>query len=296
MVVKRTTVAICNVLFPPLAVWMLCGVGEDLLINSVLFLLAVIPSHVHGFYLSWTYFNRKRKIRKGQYPGGLRPMIYSDKVQNGGASSKEIRQLKKGRDIEKKEKLVKKHEDGRARRLFRKIIHRKGPETNDGYSYDTEKGYSESNTISYEPSTIQRITSRRQSEPLMVSRPSSRRNSNTAPVAVNNPPRRRESAHRSHPPRAILQSPLLQRSGSNRIHHFRSSSMHEDDGFNNHHIPSMSRRNSIGSRINSQGRSVSSNGEALTDYVARPALPQRPGSSYRDDIDRWRRSVPVDVQ
>jgi uncharacterized membrane protein YqaE (UPF0057 family) len=101
MVVKRTAVACMNILFPPLAVYMLCGAGQDLLFNSILFLLAVIPSHVHGFYLSFTYFNRKRKAKRGVYPGSPKHMIYSQKVQNGGASKKEMRKMKADADYEK---------------------------------------------------------------------------------------------------------------------------------------------------------------------------------------------------
>ena len=40
-----------NIFFPPLAVLMMTGPGADTLWNSVLFLLAIIPSHVHGFYI-----------------------------------------------------------------------------------------------------------------------------------------------------------------------------------------------------------------------------------------------------
>jgi len=98
MVVKRFTVALVNVLFPPLAVYLLCGVGHDLMLNSALFLLAVIPSHIHGFYISFTYFQRKRKVRKGLYPGSTKHMIHSEKVLNGGASNKEVRRLKREKD------------------------------------------------------------------------------------------------------------------------------------------------------------------------------------------------------
>jgi len=287
MVLKRATVATCNILFPPIAVWMLCGAGEDLLINSVLFLLAVIPSHIHGFYLSWTYFNRKRKIRKGEYPGGWRPMIYSSKVQNGGASSKEIRQFKKDRDMEKREKALKKKQGGgRIRRLFRRIIHRKDPQQDEGYSYDNEIGYTEPITPSYESSTIHRPISRRQSDQVRVSRHSSRRNSYASPE-VNDTPRAREPGRRSHPPRAILQSALLKRTATNNTSHSRRNSTHSEGSIHNNFAP-LSRRNS-------SGRPLSNNDEALADYVARPALPQRPGTSYRDDIDNWRRSVTGEV-
>jgi len=79
--------------------------------NCLLFLLAVIPSHIHGFYISWTYFFRRRKVllevalgsrghkltsiqaKKGKYPGGPKPFIYSQKVVNGGLSNAEVKEL-----------------------------------------------------------------------------------------------------------------------------------------------------------------------------------------------------------
>ncbi|EXJ76868.1 hypothetical protein A1O3_10513 [Capronia epimyces CBS 606.96] len=91
---KRFVIACLNILFPPLAVLLICGPNEDLLFNCLMFLLAVIPSHVHGFYISLTYFNRKRKVRNGMYPGKPKHLIWSDKVNNGGASRRETERLK----------------------------------------------------------------------------------------------------------------------------------------------------------------------------------------------------------
>jgi uncharacterized membrane protein YqaE (UPF0057 family) len=91
-----------NILFPPLAVFMLTGLNEDVIFNCVLFLLAVIPSHIHGFYISLTYFQRKRKVRKGVYPGKPHRMIWSQKVNNGGASRSEMQEMleeKEGRAL-----------------------------------------------------------------------------------------------------------------------------------------------------------------------------------------------------
>jgi|SRR6186713_2626339 len=99
MVVKRVTITILNIVFPPLAVFLLCGFGRDLLINSILFLLAVIPAHIHGFYISFVYFSRKRKVRKGVYPGPPRALIYSEKVQNGGATKREVWKQKHKQDM-----------------------------------------------------------------------------------------------------------------------------------------------------------------------------------------------------
>lgn len=104
MVLKRGTITIINIFFPPLGVALLCGMDTDLFINCMLFLCAVIPSHVHAFYISCTYFNRKRKIRKGKYPGDRRPMIYCERVQNGGASRREVAELKEQMLVEKEMK------------------------------------------------------------------------------------------------------------------------------------------------------------------------------------------------
>lgn len=72
---------------------LVAGVGMDALVNTLWFLCGVIPGHVHGFYVTWTYFSRKKKVRKGRYPGGPKPLIYSRRVINGDASDERVRQL-----------------------------------------------------------------------------------------------------------------------------------------------------------------------------------------------------------
>lgn len=106
---KRVSIALLNIFFPPFAVMLLCGLNADVLINSLLFLLAVFPSHIHGFYISMTYFNRKRKARSGIYPGRKRRGITSEKVNTGGIGWKEAEKLRlqmegerKGRKKEKR--------------------------------------------------------------------------------------------------------------------------------------------------------------------------------------------------
>ena len=47
----RILLTMVNIFFPPLAVMMLTGLGADTMLNCLLFLCAVIPSHVHGFYI-----------------------------------------------------------------------------------------------------------------------------------------------------------------------------------------------------------------------------------------------------
>lgn len=78
---------------PPLSVMLVAGVGMDALVNTLWFLCGVIPGHVHGFYVTWTYFSRKKKVRKGRYPGGPKPFIYSRRVINGDASDQHVREL-----------------------------------------------------------------------------------------------------------------------------------------------------------------------------------------------------------
>ncbi|KAK0793575.1 hypothetical protein LTR91_010788 [Friedmanniomyces endolithicus] len=89
----RASITLINIFFPPLAVAMLCGWEWDCMLNCLLFLLAVIPSHVHGFYISCTYFHRRKKVRKGRWPGGPKALIHSDNVINGGASNAEAARL-----------------------------------------------------------------------------------------------------------------------------------------------------------------------------------------------------------
>lgn len=44
---ERLTLVLINILFPPIAVYYLTGFGTDLLVNCFLFLLAIVPAHVH---------------------------------------------------------------------------------------------------------------------------------------------------------------------------------------------------------------------------------------------------------
>ncbi|EME82658.1 uncharacterized protein MYCFIDRAFT_51327 [Pseudocercospora fijiensis CIRAD86] len=91
--IYRLFLTCLNIFFPPAAVMLLCGFDMDLLLNCVFFLLAVIPSHIHGFYISCTYFHRRHKVKKRRYPGGPKSLIYSSYVTNGGASNEEVRSL-----------------------------------------------------------------------------------------------------------------------------------------------------------------------------------------------------------
>mgnify|MGYP001626692614 CR=1 FL=1 len=58
----RIFITMLNILFPPLAVMLIAGPEYDCLMNCCLFLLAVIPSHFHGFYISCVYFHRRHKV------------------------------------------------------------------------------------------------------------------------------------------------------------------------------------------------------------------------------------------
>ncbi|KAJ0114329.1 hypothetical protein J7T55_010718 [Diaporthe amygdali] len=90
---ERITLTLVNVFLPPLSVMLVAGVGMDALVNTLWFLCGVIPGHIHGFYVTWTYFSRKKKVKKGRYPGGPKPFIYSRRVINGDASDERVRQL-----------------------------------------------------------------------------------------------------------------------------------------------------------------------------------------------------------
>ncbi|KAH6645302.1 hypothetical protein BKA67DRAFT_664401 [Truncatella angustata] len=95
---KRLVVLIFNVIFPPAAVFLLTGFGADFAMNCFLFILAVIPSHIHGMYISFVYFRRKNKVRKGRWPGRRRGLIYSDKVQNGGATRAQLEDIRRNEE------------------------------------------------------------------------------------------------------------------------------------------------------------------------------------------------------
>ena len=69
------------------------GVTMDCVINTLFFIAGVIPGHIHGFYITCTYFHRKKKVKKGKWPGGPKPFIYSQEVWNGGASNARVRVL-----------------------------------------------------------------------------------------------------------------------------------------------------------------------------------------------------------
>lgn len=58
----RAFLTVINIIFPPLAVMILTGAGMDTMMNSILFLCGVLPSHVHGFYISCVYFHRRGKV------------------------------------------------------------------------------------------------------------------------------------------------------------------------------------------------------------------------------------------
>jgi len=290
MVVKRGTITVCNIIFPPLAVFLLCGAGEDLLINSVLFLLAVIPSHIHGFYISFTYFQRKRKVRKGQYPGNWRPMIFSEKIQNGGAPSSDVREYKKEKALKTARKQESKlRKDTYTKRLLGKVF-RKNNATYSSVPH--EESYA--STVSSHPSSSRRPrNSFISTDAYRISRQKSHRHSHKSEAGqVSQVPRKRTSV-RSNPHgnrRSQVVEYLGHTNSPKRYHSNRSNRRHANSGLdirNSHscRVPSTDPRSSI------SGQSS----EVMADYLSRPTLPSRPGTSYRDDINRWRQSIPLEA-
>lgn len=85
------------------------------MINTLLFIAGVIPAHIHGFYLSCTYYSRKRKVRKGRFPGGKKSFIYSQRVINGGASDETVEEIWKENVAMKQGRTRSKRMSGRVR-------------------------------------------------------------------------------------------------------------------------------------------------------------------------------------
>lgn len=58
----RLSLTILNIFFPPLALLIVCGPDMTFAVNCLLYIFAIIPSHIHGLYVSCVYFHRRRKV------------------------------------------------------------------------------------------------------------------------------------------------------------------------------------------------------------------------------------------
>ena len=124
----RLCLTLINLFFPPLSVLLLTGPYTDTLINCLLFIAGVIPSHIHGFYISCTYYHRKGKVRKGKYPGGPKAGIFDERVWRGGASRARVEELR----VVGEERLWEKSERKRGKRNVG-MVGRRGSRRMDGY-------------------------------------------------------------------------------------------------------------------------------------------------------------------
>ncbi|KAG9244331.1 hypothetical protein BJ878DRAFT_441520 [Calycina marina] len=89
MIRERIFLFLINVFMPPLTVLLIAGPNTDFIINCLLFIAGVLPSHIHAFYVSCTYFHRKRRVRKGLPPVKAtgtyyKAGIYSERILAGG--------------------------------------------------------------------------------------------------------------------------------------------------------------------------------------------------------------------
>ncbi|KIW88279.1 uncharacterized protein Z519_10846 [Cladophialophora bantiana CBS 173.52] len=130
---KRLVIAALNILFPPLVVLIITGLNEDFILNCVMFILAIIPSHIHGLYISLTYFNRKRKVRNGVYLGKPKHLILSKRVNNGGATRREVEGLR-----------YEKEQGKLSRRISRRVTGSSGCAGSTRRVEDWDDGYQES--------------------------------------------------------------------------------------------------------------------------------------------------------
>ncbi|KAJ7599299.1 hypothetical protein C8J56DRAFT_916366 [Mycena floridula] len=58
---------IAAVIFPPIAVFLVNGWGEDLLISALLTLVGYFPGLIHVFYLIYRKFQAEETYGEGQY-------------------------------------------------------------------------------------------------------------------------------------------------------------------------------------------------------------------------------------
>lgn len=86
----------------------------DAVVNCLFFIAGVIPGHIHGFYITCTYFHRKHKVKKGRYPGGRAAGIYSPKVWYGGASYAKAGDLKELEILREEEMQMRKRTRNRS--------------------------------------------------------------------------------------------------------------------------------------------------------------------------------------
>ncbi|KAK0112758.1 hypothetical protein ONS95_014492 [Cadophora gregata] len=114
-IMERILIFTINICCPPLSVLLVAGPGMDCLINTLFFIAGVIPGHIHGFYVTCTYFHRKHKVKKGRYPGGRKTGIYSEEVWNGGATRRHVDQLwrEEKRVAEEKEMMRVRRKEGK---------------------------------------------------------------------------------------------------------------------------------------------------------------------------------------
>jgi len=237
-------------------------------------------------------FNGKERCEKANIQAVLRPMIFSEKIQNGGAPSSEVYQYKKERALDKKEKQERRAlNGGRTKRLIRKILFR----NKDGnYSPVSSERYLASTGSSYPSPITRQQGSMIPADHNHLSRRRSRRRSHHSEVAHVSHVAHRRTSVRSNP-YGNRRSQMVEYSDHTdrprRHQSFRNGQHCQSGGFQNlqHDLmqtPLVQARSSIGGR----------DSEVLADYLSRPTLPTRPGASYRDGIDQWRQNVPVEVR
>ncbi|KAI1310006.1 hypothetical protein F5Y03DRAFT_346526 [Xylaria venustula] len=82
--VSAVLLVLITILFPPVGVAIVAGVGADLCVNILLTILGYIPGHIHAFYLEYVYYDRREQARQGRLAARRAPGVYSDRVQSGG--------------------------------------------------------------------------------------------------------------------------------------------------------------------------------------------------------------------
>lgn len=100
----RVAVAVLTMFCPPLAVIVLTGVGSpETILNVILYLMAIVPAYIHGFYVYWRHFHENEIRDRHQWEGvqrqSTRPRRHSNNNSGGSSRSPSSRSQHSGKRV-----------------------------------------------------------------------------------------------------------------------------------------------------------------------------------------------------